>query len=139
MPHFELDQVPEDLHNLIPNCKGFVKVKLPCPHKPQKTTWLPRETAEHKLFKHVQGFSDLLAPKAYRSYMVFQEEQAKWLSGEEERPQMRAISNGDFVEWARGVVLDLRRLKEGVVTELDYTAPTPSRFDALVIQAAFTH
>ena len=42
----------------------------------------------------------------------------------------------DFVEWARGKVLDLRRLKEGIVTELDYSASTPSRFNTLAIKEA---
>lgn len=36
-------------------------------------------------------------------------------------------------------MLDLRRLKEGIVIELDYAAPIPTRFDTSAIAKALEH
>ena len=78
-----------------------------------------------------------IIPGGFKVYKRFQQQQALWLGGKAERPHMKAISALDSADWAQGRVLDLRKLSEGVVTELDYTAPIRSKFNLKAVLEAF--
>jgi hypothetical protein len=136
---FHESSVPEQLRQQIPVLTGFSRKRFPCPHEPPDTRWLPRKANQQKLFKHVSGFSDFFSKSAWQKINKFLTAQELWLDGKGPRPALCAINESDWVDWARGVVLDLRRLSEGIVTELDYSAPTPTQFNTAAILERLKH
>ena len=130
---FHERSVPGQLQSQIPVLTGFRRHKFPCPHDAPVTAWLPLRAPQRKLTRRVSGFADFFTPAAWAKIDSFLAKQESWLNGSGPRPEVCAINNADWAEWARGVVLDLRRLSEGIVTELDYAAPTPTNFNTAAI------
>ena len=130
---FHASSVPEQLTSQIPAMAGFQRHKFPCPHDAPVTAWLPLKVPQRKLMRKVSDLSDFFTPAAWARIKSFLEKQDSWLNGDGPRPELCAISESDWVDWARGMVLDLRRLSEGIVTELDYAAPTPTKFNTAAI------
>ena len=137
IPDFNGQEIPEELRARIPKCKGFSKLPFPRPHSAEATEWLPLKEPQPKFFRQVTGIKDLLHGKALAIYLGVQEQQRQWVLGQAERPHMKAISELDVPEWPQSRVLDLRKLKDGVITELDYAAPIASKFNLRAVAEAF--
>ena len=137
IPSFLAESVPQQLRACIPKCTGFVAKPFPAPHKADCTEWLPLKKPQPKFCKRVSSIKDVLPGRAGRIYDRFQQKQEDWLAGKAVRPHMAAISELDAADFAQGRILDLRRLPEGIVTELDYSAPIPSKFNRSAIAEAF--
>lgn len=135
-----LADMPTDLHLDLGTFEHprLLDVPIPDPCPPHRTKWLPREPAQvaPEGFRPT-GITDLLEAWAILMIWNWVYTQLEYLAEVSElgvraiRKSNKALALGQdaFKPQARGIVWDLRKLEEGIITPVDFEAPIESHLN----------
>jgi hypothetical protein len=136
-----------DLDDYTDSSLALLLIPEPCP--PHHTSWLPRQQQPAL----VEGFNPtriehILTKEALLRIQAWVKEQLRYLNNiQAQGSKAHRVSNTPcalgqdcFVPAARGIIWDLRRLSEGIITPVDFGAPTSSHLNqALIAELMLGH